>query len=46
LAVREFTGQAFNLDDDAGGKSARDASPEAPPRGRESALGRSVCATC
>ncbi len=44
--VRKFTGQGFNLDDHAGGKSGLDARPEVPPQGPASAPHRSVCATC
>jgi hypothetical protein len=45
-AMRQFTGECLNLDDDAGGKSRRVGRPEAAPRGREAARGQIACATC
>ncbi len=45
-AMRQFTGQRLNLDDDAGGKRGRDARPEVATPGQEGARGQIVCATC
>ncbi len=45
-AVREFTGQRFNLDDEAGGKSGLYARREAAPPGQATAQGQIACATC
>ena len=42
----QLTGQALNLDDDAGGKSGLGARLEAAPRGQPIALGRSAGAIC
>src|SRR5262252_4873231 len=36
-AMWEFTGESFNLDDDAGGKSGRVGRPEVAPRGQGAA---------
>lgn len=44
--VREFTGQGFNLNDEAGGKSGPCARPEVAPQGRVVAPDRSACAIC
>ena len=45
-AMREFTCQHLNLDDDAGGKRGRDARPEVAIPGPEVARGQIACATC
>src|SRR5712692_5244284 len=45
-AMREFTGEGLNLDDDAGGKRGRDARPEVATPSQEVARGRIACATC
>ncbi len=45
-AMWEFTGESFNLEDDAGGKSGWVGRPEVAPRGRGAARGQIVCATC
>lgn len=45
-AMREFTSQGFNLNDDAGGKSGLYAHLEAALRGRASEPDRTVSATC
>jgi hypothetical protein len=45
-AIGEFTGESFNLDDDAGGKRGRVGRPEVAPRGQEAWRERIACATC
>lgn len=45
-AVRKFTGQRFNLNDEAGGKSGLCARPEAVPLGQAYGQKRIACATC
>ena len=45
-AVREFTGQCLNLDDEAGEKSGLYARPEAAPPGRGVEKEQIACALC
>ena len=45
-AVRKLTGEGFNLNDEAGGKSGPCARPEVAPQGRVVAPDRSACAIC
>lgn len=44
--IRKFTGQGFNLNDQAGGKSGQDARREVPLPGRAIAPNRNACAIC
>ena len=45
-AMWKFTGESFNLDDDAGGETGRDGRPEARTRDPEAARERIACAIC